>query len=181
MNKRKSTIAFLWVAMIWLGGCAAPSVPQNVKKVADYSYSDDPSKYRPKVEVPDITASEEPQVIQNEAIVGEYNIDEQLGAIVDSMYVRNDSIRQFNGFTILVYSGNNEIEAGKVRNRLFDLLPGQEARFTYKLPTYFVEIGQYFQQLEAAPTLKMIQETYPSAAIVPEKFPIINDDESGEN
>ena len=181
MNKTLLHTLLILSGFLLLGSCAAPSVPQSVKKVEDYAYSDDASKYRPSVEAPIRSMPEETEVVPNEAIVGEFTIDEELSAIVDSMYVRNDSIRQFDGFTILVYSGNDEIEAGKVRNRLFDLMPDQEARFSFKLPTYFVKIGQYFQQLEAAPTLKMIQATYPSAAIVPEKFPITVDDGIGKN
>lgn len=179
MSRLKLHIALL---ALWLmSACAGPSVPQVVNTIEDYSHTDDPSKFRPQVEPVQQQVGEEGEVIQNEAIIGQHNIDSELKAIVDSMYVRNDSIRQFDGYTILVYSGNNELEAGKVRNRLFDLMPEEEARFSYKLPTYFVKIGRYFQQLEAAPTLKMIQETYPAAAIVPEKFPIIKADESGQN
>jgi len=175
-------MAFLFAlsTSLWLS-CAVSSVPQTVQTVEDYSYTDDPANYRPQIKSSvDTTASQRDEVIQNKAILGEYNIDEALEAIVDSMYTRNDSIGVYDGYTILVYSGNDRTEAGKVRNRLFDMVPDQEAKFTYKLPTYFVKVGQYFQQLEAAPLLEMIQETYPSAAIVPEKFPIIKD-ESGEN
>ena len=87
----------------------------------------------------------------------------------------------WDGYTILVYSGNNELEAGRVRNRLFDMVPDQEAKFSYKLPTYFVKVGQYFQKVEALPLLKNIQRTYPSAAIVSEKKIPIEKNDTGEN
>lgn len=181
MNKFISNTAlFALLSFTLIIGCTAPSVPQTVKTVEDNSHEDDAAKYRPQVQRTERLDTAKTQVISNEAIQGAYNIDTELEAIVDSMFIRNDSIRQYDGFTILVYSGNDQIEAGKVRNRLFDLVPEQEAKFSYKLPTYFVKIGVYLQQLEAAPMLKMIQETYPSAAIVPEKFPIIKD-ESEEN
>lgn len=167
--------------MWMIGSCAGPSVPQTVRTVEDYSHTDDAAKYRPQVDRVKQLETQETPIVENQAIESQFSINAEMQTIVDSMYVRNDTIRLFDGYTILVYSGNNEIEAGKVRNRLFDLMPEEEARFSYKLPTYFVKIGKYFQQLEAAPTLKMIQETYPAAAIVPEKFPITRTDGSGEN
>lgn len=181
MNKSLKNIAF-GLVLIGVGAmaCVPSSTTQKSSKVVDQSHSDDAAKYRPKVAQaakPEVIE----EVIQNEAITSEFSIDGQMQAIVDSMYVRNDSIRLWDGFSILVYSGNNELEASRVRNRLFDLVPDQEAKFSYKLPTYFVKIGQYFQQVEALPLLKEIQQTYPSAAIVPEKFPIVKADDASEN
>jgi len=184
MNRGYLNAFFFGGIGMWLiTACALPTATQSVSKAENYSYSDDATKYRPQVDKPQVveTSVQEIEIVENEPMIGQYNIDTQLEAIVDSMYVRNDSIRQYSGFTILVYSGNDELEAGKVRNRLFDLMPNEEAKFSYKLPTYFVKIGQYLQQLEAEPTLKMIQRTYPSAAIVPEKFEIKISDEPQEN
>ncbi len=182
MDKKHLHIVILTLLLsVFTIGCAVQSVPKVAAPVEDYSFTDDPAKYRPEVESSSQKDERELEVINNSPIEAEYNIDKQMEAIVDSMYVRNDSLRLYDGFTILVYSGNNEIEAGRVRNRLFDLVPDQEARFSFKLPTYFVKIGEYFQQLEAEPMLKMIQETYPSAAIVPDKFAIKKEDESSEN
>jgi hypothetical protein len=184
MNRSILNMFFLGGIGLWLiTACALPTATQSVSKAENYSYSDNAAKYRPQVDKPQIEeeSAQEVKIIENELMIGEYNIDAELEAIVDSMYVRNDSIREYSGFTILVYSGNDELEAGKVRNRLFDLMPNEEAKFSYKLPTYFVKIGQYLQQLEAEPTLKMIQRTYPSAAIVPEKFEIKVTDDPEEN
>ena len=180
MNRTVLNIAFIVLVVAAIAvSCVPTSATQTTSKAVDYSHSDEASNYRPEVQ--EIKKSNEDEVIiENEAITSRFSIDDEMQAIVDSMYVRNDTIRLWEGFTILVYSGNNELEAGRVRNRLFDMVPDQEAKFSYKLPTYFVKVGQYFQQVEALPLLKEIQRTYPSAAIVPEKFPIERND-NGEN
>lgn len=163
----------LIVAMaVW--SCNPTSVPQK-KEVIDYSYEDDLSKYRPIFEQQEQSDQQEQKVIANEPLKVSYDISSELNAVIDSMLVKNDSIRLADGYTILVYSGNDELQAGRVRNRLFDLVPEWEARFSYKLPTYFVKVGQFYQQIEAQSLYRKIRNYYPTASIVPDKFPIEND------
>lgn len=159
---------------IGLWSCSPQSVPQK-NEVIDYSFSDDLSKYRPVFEEETKGEQQEQKVIENEALKLPHDISMELNAVIDSMMVKNDSIRMADGYTILVYSGNDEIQAGRVRNRLFDLVPELEAKFSYKLPTYFVKVGQFYQQIEAQPLYQKIRNYYPTASIVPEKFPIGND------
>lgn len=175
MNRVLLNILML-LLLVFLGsaGCAEKTVPKKtVVKETQLDLTDDFSKYRPKVEV--LKSQQEAQdeiFIQNEPIISPYDLDDELQALTDSMVAKNDSIRLIDGYTILVYSGNNELEAGRVRNRLFDIVPDLESRFSYKLPTYFVKVGQFYQQIEAQPLYKKIRAYYPSSSIVPEKFPI---------
>jgi hypothetical protein len=181
MNRAFSHIIYVTLALGLLAwSCTPTSITQSTSKKVDDSYQDDASKYRPSVSPYRKNEGKSNEVIDNEPIISKYAIDAELDTVMNGLYMRNDSIRLWDGYTILVYSGNNELEAGRVRNRLFDLVPNQEAQFSYKLPTYFVKIGQFVQQVEALPLLKDIQRNYPSAAIVPEKFPIEKND-SGEN
>ena len=164
------------ILLVFLGsaGCADKSVPKKtVVKETQLDLNDDFSKYRPEVEIVKSQLETQEEVfIQNEPINSPYDLDDRLQALSDSMIAKNDSIRLVDGYTILVYSGNNELEAGRVRNRLFDIVPDLESRFSYKLPTYFVKVGQFYQQIEAQPLYKQIRAYYPSSSIVPEKFPI---------
>lgn len=173
MNRFILNIVLL-LLVIGLGsaGCAKSTVPQKVEP-ADLSFADDLSKYNPEVKLTDNGQNNsEQEVIQNEPLETVYDISNQLDALIDSMVVGNDSIRMMDGYTILVYSGNNGTEAGRVRNRLFDIVPDMTARYTYKLPTYFVKVGKFYQQVEAQPLYRKIREFYPTASIVPDKFPI---------
>jgi len=173
MNRLVLNIVLV-LLVIGLGsaGCAKSTVPQK-KEVVDLTFSENLSQYNPKVELADTEAGEgSDEIIQNDPLESPFDISDQLNMLIDSMRVGNDSIRMIDGYTILVYSGNNGTEAGRVRNRLFDIVPDMTARYTYKLPTYFVKVGQFFQQVEAQPLYRKIREFYPTASIVPDKFPI---------
>lgn len=152
--------------------CDIKTIPRR-KQVPDSTYTDDLSRYKPIV-VPEVKADREisDKVISNAPLQTQFDISGKLDALVDSMRAGNDAIRLVEGYTILVYSGNDEIEAGRVRNRLFDIVPERNARFSYKLPTYFVKIGRFYQQVEAQPLYRKIRKYYPSVSIVPDKFPI---------
>lgn len=164
-------VLILLVVGLGSAGCAKSTVPQKTE-VADLSFSEDLSQYNPQVEKVDSKEGGEVEVIQNDPLETPFDISNQLNALIDSMRVGNDSIRMIDGYTILVYSGNNGTEAGRVRNRLFDIVPDMTARYTYKLPTYFVKVGQFYQQVEAQSLYRQIRAYYPTASIVPDKFPI---------
>lgn len=172
MNKLTHKIGLVLLLLgFGVVGCSETTVVQTTK-VADLSFNEDLSQYNPKVENVGERDEQAVGVIQNESLETRFDISGQLDALIDSMRVGNDSIRMIDGYTILVYSGNNETEAGRVRNRLFDIVPDMTARYTYKLPTYFVKVGQFYQQVEAQSLYRKIREYYPTASIVPDKFPI---------
>ena len=167
-------LILLVLVFVGIAGCAQQSIPQKtVSNQVELDLEDDFSKYRPNIKVAQWHKENPEEVfIQNKVIESPYDLDERLQAITDSMVARNDTIRMINGYTILVYSGNNEIEAGRVRNRLFDIVPELETRFSYKLPTYFVKVGQFYQQIEAQPLYEKVRTFYPNSSIVPDKFSI---------
>mgnify|MGYP000105840855 CR=1 FL=1 len=167
-------VLVLLIVGLGSAGCSKGSVPQKTKvEAVDLSFSDDLSKYNPKVEstVAD-TDLKETEILQNDPLKTRFDISDKLNGLLDSVRVGNDTIRMINGFTVLVYSGNDQTEAGRVRNRLFDIVPEMDARFSYKLPTYFVKVGQFYQQVEAQTLYRKIRAYYPTASIVPDKFSI---------
>ncbi|OEK05925.1 hypothetical protein [Roseivirga misakiensis] len=175
MNKVFSNI-ILAAFLIGLGAvsCSKATTPQKkVNEAVDLSYSENLSQYNPQVEgLPSGSEEKTEEVIQTRPMVTRFDISDSLNKLLDSVRVGNDTIRMINGFTVLVYSGNDQTEAGRVRNRLFDIVPELDARFSYKLPTYFVKVGQFYQQIEAQTLYRKIRSYYPTASIVPDKFPI---------
>lgn len=171
MTKGFSNILLLaTVLTLMVSACADKGVPQNNKADADIdlSYSDNLAKYRPVVSSND--ASDTTIILQNSPVFSTSDISEKLNGVLDSMILRNDTLATLSGYTILVYSGTNERDAGRVRNRLFDILPAMEAKIQYKLPTYFVKIGEFHQLIEAQPLYQKIKKYYPTATVVPEQF-----------
>lgn len=172
MIKSKTILIFCFCMM--LAACAKQPITRQ-KEVVDYSWSDDLSQYRPVTELTTVPEPELPKLIDNEPLNSDMEMSEALNGLLDSMIVRNDSIRMYEGYTLLVYSGNDEIEAGRVRNRLYDLVPEYRAILSYKLPTYFVKVGVFLQQIEAQPLYRKLRKVYPTASIVPDLFPISED------
>ena len=162
------------LTLLLLASCTSSGIPKRDKASEatdeiDFSYSDDLSKYRPSVEKVE-TDNETTEVEENEAITSTYDISTKMNGVLDSLISRNNKLASLSGYTLLVYSGNSEVEAGRVRNRLYDIMPDMEAQLQYKLPTYFVKIGQFYQQIEAQPLYEKIKKYYPNATVVPEKF-----------
>lgn len=159
---------------VFLGaaGCSQKTVPQKSEdQVIDFT--EDLSQYRPEVTAqPSDQANGENEIIKNDSLKSPYDISTQLNTLLDTLRQRNFESGLLEGFTILVYSGTNETEAGRIRNRLYDIVPDLEAQVKYTLPTYFVKIGRFYQQIEAQPLYLKIREYYPDATVVPEKFPI---------
>jgi len=163
----------LIVLAIALGaaGCSQKTVPQkDTSQLVDFT--DDLSKYRPEVPEAAVDQGEGSEVIKNDSLKSRFDISKKLNVLLDTIRQRNFESGELEGYTILVYSGTSETEAGRVRNRLYDIVPDLESRVKYNLPTYFVKVGRFYQQIEAQPLYLQIREYYPDATIVPDKFPI---------
>jgi hypothetical protein len=174
MNKRfpnilLSTFVVLSFAFVGCTEKAAPTRTDSSDLGLEIEYSDDLSKYRPKIESAELSQANA-EIEPNSAIQSKFDMTSQFDAVLDSIKVRNDTVAILNGYTILVYSGINERDAGRVRNRLFDILPEMQAVMQYKLPTYFVKVGTFYQQIEAQPLYEKIKRYYPNATVVPEQF-----------
>lgn len=173
MNRLVQSFGLVMLCIVFgAASCNPKSVPQkSTDQLIDYS--DDLSQYRP--EVPDVNASqggETNDVIQNDSVKSVYDLSSRLDVVLDTLRQRNFDSGELEGYTILVYSGTSRTEAGRVRNSLYDLVPGTDSRVKYSLPTYFVKIGQFYQQIEAQPLYLKVRKFYPDATIVPDKFPI---------
>lgn len=160
----------LGIALV-AASCSPKAVPQkSTNQLVDFT--DDLSQYRPEVPKTEQDQGQGNKVIQNDSLKSRFDISAQLNVLLDTIRQRNFDSGELEGYTILVYSGTSETEAGRVRNRLYDIVPELESRVKYTLPTYFVKIGRFYQQIEAQPLYLQIRKYYPDATIVPDKFPI---------
>ena len=173
MNKRFSEIlsSVFLVLLLAFVSCTEKAAPTRTDSNlgVETEYSDDLSKFRPKVVSGELN-KDNTVIKANSAIQSKFDMTSEFDALLDSIKVKNDTVAILNGYTILVYSGINERDAGRVRNRLFDILPEMQAVMQYKLPTYFVKVGTFYQQIEAQPLYEKIKKYYPNATVVPEQF-----------
>ena len=159
--------------LLGAASCNKKAVP--VKSAASsVEFEDDLSKYRPEYEtIKDQGSTEAREVIKNSPITSDFDISEKLNVVLDSITIKNRRLGYRSGYTILVYSGTSRIEADRIRNQLYDIAVGEEVPpLQYELPTYFVKIGQFHEQIEGQPLYLKIRSFYPDAAIVPEKFKV---------
>jgi hypothetical protein len=182
MNRIVGNILLIMV-FVFCGavGCTKKAVPVKSTEKVVIDYSDDLSKYRKNLEAPkDANYSEGQEVLKNEALVTEEDISAELNVVLDSITSKNKALGYLPGYTILVYSGTSRTEADRIRNRLFDIVGAQNVPpLQYILPTYFVKIGRFHEQIEAQPLYLDIRSYYPNSTIVPEKFEV--EDESKED
>ena len=172
MNRIIYSLGLIMLAIaLGAAGCSKNAVPQkDTQQVIDFA--DDLSQYRPEVPEATVAQDQGSEVIQNDSLKSRFDISDKLDVLLDTIRQRNFEGGELEGYTILVYSGTSETEAGRVRNRLYDIVPDQDSRVKYTLPTYFVKIGRFYQQIEAQPLYLQIRKYYPDATIVPDKFPI---------
>lgn len=163
-------------------GCAEKTVLIKSTEVIDVDYSDDLSQYRIQQDSPkDPNYTEGQEVIKNQALFTEDDISAELNVVLDSIASKNKALGYLPGYTILVYSGTSRTEADRIRNRLFEIAGDQNVRdLQYVLPTYFVKVGQFHEQIEAQPLYLNIRSYYPNSTIVPEKF-VVQDESKEEN
>ena len=174
----------LAVVVVFYGtiGCAEKTVLVKSTEVIDVEYSDDLSKYRIQQEMPESTNYTEGQeVLKNTALLTEDDISAELNVVLDSIAAKNKALGYLPGYTILVHSGTSRTEADRIRNKLFGIVGDENVpELQHILPTYFVKIGRFHEQIEAQPLYLKIRSYYPNSTIVPEKF-IVQDESKEEN
>ena len=161
--------------LLGAASCNKKAIPvKSDERVTDFS--DDLSRYRPKVEAPmELNITESQSVLANGALVSANDISDKINVVLDTISVRNKRRGYVEGYTILVYSGTSRAEAERVRNRLYDIVGIDNVRdLQYVLPTYFVKTGKFFEQIEGQTSYLKIRSYYPNATIVPEKFVVQN-------
>ena len=98
------------------------------------------------------------------------HINRQLDAVVDTIALRNKSIRFAAGFRIQIYVGNTRKEADDARLYSYQTFPELNPYMVYNQPTYRIRIGDFMTRLDAERYLQQVRQRYESAVVVPEKI-----------
>lgn len=97
-------------------------------------------------------------------------VDDELTIAVQRYIAENEMEMYVSGFTILVYSGVDREEAFKTRNLLYSDFPDVSTFMQYEQPRYLVKVGRYINRIEALAWYEKINELFPSARIVQDRF-----------
>ena len=97
-------------------------------------------------------------------------IDEALNAKIDQIAQSNGEDLFVNGFTILIYSGVDRERAFEIRNETYSEFPEIQSYMAYEQPRYLVKVGRYINKIEALATYEMMNDVFPIARIVEDRF-----------
>lgn len=150
---------------------------QSPSKKNDKVYEEDLSIYRPKfksandantlfsesqsVKTPKPTTSDSP-----------LHVNKKLDAILDTIAMRNKSVKFTNGFRIQIYVGNDRKAADDAKIYTYQKYPEIFPYLSYQQPIYKVKIGDFLNRMDAERYYSDIKDLYPSAMILPDRVEI---------
>lgn len=100
------------------------------------------------------------------------HVNRRLDMVLDTISMRNRSIKHAQGFRIQVYVGNNRQEADAVKTYIYTTLPEILPYVTFTNPTYRIKVGDFLTRLDAERYFEQLKAIYPGAMILPEKVEI---------
>lgn len=138
-------------------------------------YYEDLSAYRPNYPTADTVVIEKTtDNVTTVNIIPEYDITDTLNAVLDSISVLSQEIKYIDGYTVQIYSGSSResanIASGKASTLLSDEGSNLRAKVSYKAPNFKVQVGRFFNTLDAHTVHAQLLRDFPHAIIVLKKF-----------
>lgn len=156
------------------GGTSTTQLPS---KKNEKVYEEDLSLYRPKFKSAHEsgTQSSNLQPVQASKTIfsdAPLHVNRKLDAILDTIAMRNKSVKFTNGFRIQIYVGNDRKSADDAKIYTYQKYPEIFPYLSYQQPIYKVKIGDFLNRMDAERYYSDIKDLYPSAMILPDKVEI---------
>ena len=153
------------------------STTQSSSKKNEKAFEEDLSQYRPKFKPANETetqhAESQPVQSSNPAISdAPLHVNKRLDAILDTITMRNKSVKFTNGFRIQIYVGNDRKSADDAKIYTYQKYPEIFPYLSYQQPIYKVKIGDFLNRMDAERYYSDIKDLYPSAMILPDRVEI---------
>jgi hypothetical protein len=177
------------VALLMLAGCAASRPTASTKSVNYNSYDDDLSSVRPvynatvpgrssaatRPVAPLPTAPAPPR--RSEAAkptgpVEALHVNRKLDSVMDTLAVKNRTVRYAPGYRIQVYVGNQRQEVDAAKLLIYQNFPELSPYLSYTQPTYKLKIGDFMRRIDAERYYTSIRQLVPSAQLQPDKVDV---------
>ena len=155
------------------GSTTSQSPPKRNEK----TYEEDLSIYRPKFKSGDesnkqTSASQPVQSSKSTVSDSPLHVNKKLDAILDTIAMRNKSVKFTNGFRIQIYVGNDRKSADDAKIYTYQKYPEIFPYLSYQQPIYKVKIGDFLNRMDAERYYSDIKDLYPSAMILPDRVEI---------
>ncbi|GAB3930161.1 SPOR domain-containing protein [Larkinella terrae] len=100
------------------------------------------------------------------------HINKKLDAILDTISVKNRSIRYAQGYRIQVYVGEERGEMDRVKRFTYQNFPELNPYTTFRQPTYRLKVGDFMRRLDAERYLAQLRQQFSSATLLPDRIEI---------
>ena len=168
-------IFIIFIGCVILTACAS-RVTTSGTASGTGKYSEDLSVWRPEPEAPVDSAaraaSSGERTRTNRYVEARYSVDDQVDAVLDSIYEQNLTKGFIDGYTIQVYSGIKREDALNVKKRMSQSLPKLESDVQYRQPNFRVRTGKYLTRLEAQQDYLAVKRHFPNAIVIPDRIEI---------
>ena len=158
------------IVFLFILASVASCTPKLGTKGDTGEYDEDVSAYRPKIEVDEISEPDDEEITNTKGpyVAPTHSINGAMSNIMDSI-VHYNLDKVYYTYTIQVYTGRNREEANQSREKVYRLLPEEKPELVYRQPSYKVNVGKFFDRVEAYKTLVKLREVFPSATLVMEQ------------
>ena len=153
------------------------STTQSSSKKNEKTDGENLSLYRPRFKSAnelDSQLFDSQPVKSSNAIVSDapLHVNKRLDAILDTIAMRNKSVKFTNGFRIQIYVGNDRRSADDAKIYTYQKYPEIFPYLSYQQPIYKVKIGDFLSRMDAERYYSDIKDLYPSAMILPDRVEI---------
>ncbi len=139
------------------------------------TYQEDLSALRPTLEKPSdpiatesIESTDTPTGNQGKSLALTVELDS-----VNRIITKRNSEKKFvDGYTIQIYTGNDDKAANEAKDHVEIMFPNLEPIISYNQPTFKVKVGSYYNRLEAHKIFESLKEDFPYALLIPERIAI---------
>lgn len=185
--KMRLDSAIILVVMVglsgWLSSCASSKNTGSRSSPVDYNtYNYDLSATRPTYSpsAPAATKSvptapptrPAPENRRPMPMAEPLHINKKLDAILDTISVKNRSIRYAQGYRIQVYVGEERGEMDRVKRFTYQNFPELNPYTTFRQPTYRLKVGDFMRRLDAERYLAQLRQQFSSATLLPDRIEI---------
>lgn len=99
-------------------------------------------------------------------------VNSQVDMALDSIAVRNKTVRYSSGYRIQVFVGNDRKEVDEAKAYIYQNFPELSTYLTFSQPTYKLKAGDFTSRLDAERYYSFIKQRYSAAMLVNERIDI---------
>ncbi len=99
-------------------------------------------------------------------------VNNQVDMALDSIAVRNKTVRYSSGYRIQVFVGNDRKEVDEAKSYIYQNFPELSTYLTFSQPTYKLKAGDFTTRLDAERYYSSIRQRYSAAMLINERIDI---------